>query len=640
MQMWRNRLPLGEGPAADDPPGRVDPADPHAAPRRASPGLMVGLTSVGAGLDRRRRACSCSTRGSRPRRWSARTSPRRSRSSRRPRSGTCCSGASRWRSRRRCSWARSRGRSSARTISSRAPGGVIRRVLAVVLLASSLKLLGVPDVASSASPRSPPSLFAFVGWRFVRDRIKRIPAGRDARPDPCRTSGRVASRRTIACRSATPTAHDRQARAGGPRRRLASPPPRRPRRRRPRSARARAGRLAAGVGDGGPTGARRGARAHRRREHAAGAGPAGSTGARPPMSCRCRRSRAAPDRTGTRRSACRRARCATGSAGPATASSAVVVDELPARTDVDAGRRGDAARRPAVVVVGPGRDGGAGPPGDVGWAGLTRAAWAAADAVDAGRRRTGRVVRLAIPWPRSAPPDLSAGGVGTVRRIARRPTGRRGGGDRGGRRRRTSSSTLLYPPASARRARGAARRRGRRARARSCSSPACPARASRRSPARSPTSSPTRGRGASRCSTATRSASTSRGASASTPNRARSTSTGSPGWRRWSPSTAASRSPRRSPRSTPAAATPGRWRRATARSCSCGSTRRSPCARPGTGRGSTRAPARVRSRSSRGSRRPTSRRRDAEVVIDTTQVDVPEAVRRIREALDAKLAAI
>ena len=31
---------------------------------------------------------------------------------------------------------------------------------------------------------------------------------------------------------------------------------------------------------------------------------------------------------------------------------------------------------------------------------------------------------------------------------------------------------------------------------------------------------------------------------------------------------------------------------------------------------------------------------DAEVVIDTTQVDVPEAVRRIREALDAKLAAV
>ena len=30
---------------------------------------------------------------------------------------------------------------------------------------------------------------------------------------------------------------------------------------------------------------------------------------------------------------------------------------------------------------------------------------------------------------------------------------------------------------------------------------------------------------------------------------------------------------------------------------------------------------------------------DAEVVIDTTHVDVPEAVRRIREALDAKLGA-
>ena len=35
-------------------------------------------------------------------------------------------------------------------ISSRAPGGIIRRVLAVVLLASSLKLLGVPDAVVAA----------------------------------------------------------------------------------------------------------------------------------------------------------------------------------------------------------------------------------------------------------------------------------------------------------------------------------------------------------------------------------------------------------------------------------------------------------------------------------------------------------
>ena len=61
-------------------------------------------------------------------------------------------------------------------VSSRAPGGIIRRVLAVVLLASSLKLLGVPDAAVLAAALAA-LVFAFVLWRLIRDRIKRIPAG-------------------------------------------------------------------------------------------------------------------------------------------------------------------------------------------------------------------------------------------------------------------------------------------------------------------------------------------------------------------------------------------------------------------------------------------------------------------------------
>jgi uncharacterized protein len=57
-------------------------------------------------------------------------------------------------------------------ISSRAPGGVIRRALAILLLASSLKLLGVPDPLVSAVALMA-LLFALFGWRMVRDRVKR-----------------------------------------------------------------------------------------------------------------------------------------------------------------------------------------------------------------------------------------------------------------------------------------------------------------------------------------------------------------------------------------------------------------------------------------------------------------------------------
>ena len=45
----------------------------------------------------------------------------------------------------------------------------------ILLLASSLKLLGVPDLYVSIAALAAVA-FAFVGWRVVRNRIKRIPA--------------------------------------------------------------------------------------------------------------------------------------------------------------------------------------------------------------------------------------------------------------------------------------------------------------------------------------------------------------------------------------------------------------------------------------------------------------------------------
>jgi uncharacterized membrane protein YfcA len=72
-------------------------------------------------------------------------------------------------------------------LSTRAPGGIIRRVLAVVLLASSLKLLGVPNGLVLLS-----AVLALVGgslfWIYVRRRLRaarvaaRAQAGAAARP--------------------------------------------------------------------------------------------------------------------------------------------------------------------------------------------------------------------------------------------------------------------------------------------------------------------------------------------------------------------------------------------------------------------------------------------------------------------------
>ena len=123
-------------------------------------------------------------------------------------------------------------------------------------------------------------------------------------------------------------------------------------------------------------------------------------------------------RTGIRRSGCRRARCETGSDPPAATASWRSSWTSRPRGPTSSGWS-PAASRPgvqAVVVVVPvARRRRA--PGEVGWPGLTRAAWAAADAVAQGAPDRA-VVRLAIPWSEASLPDLSAGGVETVRRIA------------------------------------------------------------------------------------------------------------------------------------------------------------------------------------------------------------------------------
>jgi len=82
--------------------------------------------------------------------------------------------------------------------STRAPGGIIRRVLAVVLLASSLKLLGAPNAVVLAA-----AVTALVGgsllWMVVRRRLKRA-----------RLEAREAARAGVAPGAGSPTVADRR----------------------------------------------------------------------------------------------------------------------------------------------------------------------------------------------------------------------------------------------------------------------------------------------------------------------------------------------------------------------------------------------------------------------------------------------
>jgi sulfate adenylyltransferase len=87
---------------------------------------------------------------------------------------------------------------------------------------------------------------------------------------------------------------------------------------------------------------------------------------------------------------------------------AIEVDTLPTLRDeavaVGSAESGDAI----VVVVGVGR--GRTPAAGVGWAGLTRAAWGTAQAIEAAHPGR-RVVRLVVPWPAERAPDLDRGGM-------------------------------------------------------------------------------------------------------------------------------------------------------------------------------------------------------------------------------------
>ena len=174
MQMWRNRLPLGEGPAVETRPTVVIRPIPTVI-LGAVAGLMVGLTSVGAGsivvvvllmLYPRLKASSLvgtDLTQAIPLVAAAALGHILFGSFSLAIASSLLVGAI-------------PGTYIGAHVSSRAPGGVIRRVLAVVLLASSLKLLGVPDAAVLAAAVAA-VLFAFVFWRLIRDRIKRIPAG-------------------------------------------------------------------------------------------------------------------------------------------------------------------------------------------------------------------------------------------------------------------------------------------------------------------------------------------------------------------------------------------------------------------------------------------------------------------------------
>jgi hypothetical protein len=172
VQMWRNRLPLGEGPARETRPDVVIRPIPTVI-LGAVAGLMVGLTSVGAGsivvvvllfLYPRLKASSLvgtDLTQAVPLVAAAALGHLMFGSFSLAIAASLLVGAI-------------PGTWIGAQISSRAPGGVIRRVLAIILLASGLKLLGAPDpvVVGSAVVAI---LFAFVAWRMIRDRVRRIP---------------------------------------------------------------------------------------------------------------------------------------------------------------------------------------------------------------------------------------------------------------------------------------------------------------------------------------------------------------------------------------------------------------------------------------------------------------------------------
>ena len=169
LQMWRNRLPLGEGPAPMTRPTAMVVRPVPTLVLGAVAGLMVGLTSVGAGsivvvtlLLMYPRLKASSLVGT----DLAQAIPLVAAAA----AGHLLFGDFSFSVAASLLIGAIPGAWIGAHISSRAPGGVIRRILAVLLLATGLKLLGVPDMLVIAAAAGAVA-FAFVAWGLIRSRV-------------------------------------------------------------------------------------------------------------------------------------------------------------------------------------------------------------------------------------------------------------------------------------------------------------------------------------------------------------------------------------------------------------------------------------------------------------------------------------
>jgi uncharacterized membrane protein YfcA len=185
VQMWRNRLPLGEGPAAlTRATVRIRPIPTLIL--GAIAGLMVGLTSVGAGsivvvaLLLMYPALKASSlvgtdlAQAIPLVAAAALGHLLFGQFSLVVAGSILLGAI-------------PGAYLGARMSSRAPGGLLRRVLAIVLLATGLKLIGVPTPAVLAITALA-VVFAFVAWAWIRTRLQEGVAAAAARREIDRVS--------------------------------------------------------------------------------------------------------------------------------------------------------------------------------------------------------------------------------------------------------------------------------------------------------------------------------------------------------------------------------------------------------------------------------------------------------------------
>ena len=169
LQLWRNRLPLGEGPAPMTRPTAMVVRPVPTLVLGAVAGLMVGLTSVGAGsivvvtlLLMYPRLKASSLVGT----DLAQAIPLVAAAA----AGHLLFGDFSFSVAASLLIGAVPGAWIGAHISSRAPGGVIRRILAVLLLATGLKLLGAPDMVVIAAAAGAVA-FAFVAWGLVRNRV-------------------------------------------------------------------------------------------------------------------------------------------------------------------------------------------------------------------------------------------------------------------------------------------------------------------------------------------------------------------------------------------------------------------------------------------------------------------------------------